>query len=246
MQMALDEVAAATAADGGPWTLRVYAWEPSTLSLGYHQDPATIDWAYCQREGIDVVRRPTGGGAIYHDRHGDISYSIVAPAAALPGDLTATYELLCEPLFDALDRVGVDARFADEPAPAIHEPACYLRAVDPAHDVVAGDGRKVSGNAQYRQRDSVIQHGSLTYERRVDRHLAAFDANLDSARFRDRVTSVREQAGIEREAMVDALVAAFGDWTDAESGEWTTAELDRAAERVEERFGTHAWTRREP
>jgi lipoate-protein ligase A len=244
MQMALDAVAAETAADGGPWTLRVYSWEPSTLSLGYHQEPETIDWEYCEREGIDVVRRPTGGGAIYHDRHGDISYSLVAPAEALPGDLGATYELLCEPLFEALDRLGVDAGFADEPKPAVHEPACYLRAVDPAHDVVADDGRKLSGNAQYRQRDSVIQHGSLTYERTTDRHLSVFSADLDDETFCERVTSVREQAGQDRESTVAALETAFERWGEAEVGEWRESELERARELVETKFGTEDWTRR--
>jgi lipoate-protein ligase A len=246
MQMALDAVAAATAAEGGPWTLRVYSWEPSTLSLGYHQDPATIDWDVCERAGIDAVRRPTGGGAIYHDRHGDLSYSLVAPADVLPGDLMETYDLLCEPLFDALDRVGVDASFADEPAPAIHEPACYLRAIDPAHDVVAGNGNKLSGNAQYRQRDAVIQHGSLTYECRVDRHLDAFSADIDPERFRERVTSVSDQANVDRQTTVAALEAAFQDWAGAERGTWTDDELDRAADRVADRYGTREWTRGEP
>jgi lipoate-protein ligase A len=246
MQMALDAVAAATAAEGGPWTLRVYSWDPSTLSLGYHQDPATVDWDFCDRAGIDVVRRPTGGGAIYHDRYGDISYSVVAPRDALPGDLTETYELLCEPLFDALDRVGVEAGFADARADAIHEPACYLRGIDPVHDVVAADGRKLSGNAQYRTRDAVIQHGSLTYERRVDRHLDCFTADLGAEPFRERVTSVRDQGAVPREAVVSALESAFRDWAGAESGEWTDDELDRAGDRVADRFGTAEWTRREP
>ena len=83
LNMALDEIAAETAAAGGPRTVRVYRWEPSTLSLGYQQEPATVDWEFCDREGISVTRRPTGGGGIYHDSHGDVSYSIVAPAAEL-------------------------------------------------------------------------------------------------------------------------------------------------------------------
>jgi lipoate-protein ligase A len=243
MQMALDEVAAETAAAGGPRTLRVYTWEPSTLSLGYHQDPATIDWDFCEREGIAVTRRPTGGGAIYHDRTGDVSYSVVAPAAELPGDLLATYELLCRPLFDALGRLDVDARFADDPRPAIHEPACYLRAINPAHDVVAGDGRKLSGNAQYRQRDSVIQHGSLSVERNVDAHLGVFTADLDPGVFRERVAAVRELVDADRDRTVAALEAAFREWADAASGDWREAELERARELADRKFGSAEWTR---
>jgi len=244
LNMALDEVAAETAAAEGICTARVYRWEPSTLSLGYHQDPATIDWDFCEREGITVTRRPTGGGAIYHDAWGDVSYSVVAPAEDLPGDLMDSYEILCEPLFDALDSLGIDARFADEERPAIYEPACYLRAVHPAHDVVGDDGRKLSGNAQYRQRDAVIQHGSLTFERTTDRHLACFaDPDATSAEFDERVTSVRDLVDVTREETVAALKDALVDWAGAHEGNWCGDELDQARERVDEKFATDAWTR---
>jgi lipoate-protein ligase A len=244
LNMALDEVAAETAAAGGTCTARVYRWKPSTLSLGYHQDPDTIDWEFCDREGITVTRRPTGGGAIYHDSWGDVSYSVVAPADDLPGDLMDSYEILCEPLFDALDSLGIDAGFADEDRPAIYEPACYLRAVHPAHDVVGDDGRKLSGNAQYRQRDAVIQHGSLTFERTTDRHLACFaDPDATPAEFDERVTSVREEVDTAREETVDALEAALADWAGAHEGNWRDDELERADERAAEKFATDAWTR---
>ena len=242
MQMALDEVAAETAAAGGPRTARVYRWTPGTLSLGYRQDAATVDWAFCADNDIDVTRRPTGGGGIYHDPVGDISYTVAVPAEEVPGELLASYELLCEPVLDAFARMGVDAGFADEQRPAVHGPACYLRAVDPAHDITA-DGRKVSGNAQYRQRDAVVQHGSLSYDLAVDRHLGVFAADLDPERFRDRVTSIREQAGIDRETAVTALEEALADRFDADEGGWTDAELDRAADIADRKYGTDAWTR---
>ncbi|WP_436926927.1 lipoate--protein ligase family protein [Halosimplex amylolyticum] len=244
MNMALDEIAAQSAAEDGIRTLRVYRWAPSTLSLGYHQDPATVDWDVCEREGITVTRRPTGGGAIYHDEWGDISYSIVAPADELPGDLLESYELLCEPLLDAFEGMGVDAGFADEERPAVYQPACYLRALHPAHDVVASDGRKISGNAQYRQRDAVVQHGSITFERTTERHLACFaDPDATPADFDDRVTSVTEQSGIAREEAVAELTEALRRWGDAHEGTWSEAELEAARERANEKFATERWTR---
>ncbi|WP_226021988.1 lipoate--protein ligase family protein [Halomicrobium salinisoli] len=279
--MALDEVAAATAGEGGPATVRVYQWSPSTLSLGYSQDPETVDWDYCEREGIDVVRRPTGGGAIYHDEFGDVSYSIVVPADAVPGDLMDSYELLCQPVLEAFAAMGVDADFASEERPAVYEPACYLRPLHPAHDVVGPDGRKISGNAQYRQRDAVVQHGSLTVRRNADRHTAVFDADLDPDAFRDRVTSIEAHADGSREAVVETLTDTLADWAGvqpncvrlasvddqrestgvqpncvrlgsadersesagADPGSWTDDELDRAADLVDAKYGTDAWTR---
>jgi len=240
--MALDEVAAETAAAGGPRTVRVYRWEPSTLSLGYRQDPDTVAWEFCDREDITVTRRPTGGGGIYHDEHADISYSIVAPADELPGDLMETYELLCEPIFDAFERLGVDAEFTDEKLPEIHQPACYLRELHPAHDVVAG-GKKISGNAQYRRKDAVIQHGSLKFDVDAERHLAAFaDPGTTPAEFRQRVTSIRELTGVSRADAVAAVEAALREWAGAEPGAWTDGELDRARDRAA-KFESDAWVR---
>ncbi|KYH27615.1 lipoate-protein ligase A subunit 1 [Halalkalicoccus paucihalophilus] len=241
--MALDEVAAETAAAGGPRTLRVYRWEPSTLSLGYHQDPTSVDWEFCEREGISVTRRPTGGGGIYHDSWGDISYSIVAPADELPGNLMETYELLCEPIFDAFDRLGVEAGFATESKPVIHQPACYLRELNPAHDVVAG-GRKLSGNAQYRRRDAIIQHGSITFDSLPERHLSAF-ANPETTpeEFAGRVTSLREHGVDDRERAVEALEEALRDWAGAEEGAWGDDELAAARERADRKFASEAWNR---
>ncbi|MFC7156225.1 biotin/lipoate A/B protein ligase family protein [Halomarina halobia] len=243
MCMALDAVAAETAAAGGPRTVRVYQWDPSTLSLGYHQDPADVDWSFCEREGITVTRRPTGGGAIYHDREGDVSYSIVAPAAELPGDLMETYELLCRPLLDACAAMGVPADFVEVGHPELYQPACYLRELHPAHDVVYA-GRKLSGNAQYRRRDSVIQHGSLTYSVRAERTLGCFTgADVTPEEYRERVTGIDEHSDISREEAVATLEASLREWADAEAGTWTDAELERAEEIAAEKFDSDAWNR---
>ncbi|MWG35320.1 lipoate--protein ligase family protein [Halomarina oriensis] len=240
--MAYDAVAAETAAAGGPRTVRVYRWSPSTLSLGYRNDPADVDWAFCEREGIDVVRRPTGGGAIYHDEVGDVSYSTIAPASELPGDLMETYDLLCEPLLTACAELGVPAGFAAESYPELYEPACYLRELHPAHDVVY-EGRKLSGNAQYRRRDSIIQHGSLTFSARPERTLSCFvDPPVSADTFRERVTGLDEHAALTREECVETLEEALGAWADAEVGTWTDAEHERAAEIAREKFGSEAWT----
>lgn len=243
MQMALDEIAARTAGEGGPRTVRVYTWSPSTFSLGYRQEPETVDWDRCDREGISVTRRQTGGGGIYHDEFGDISYSIIAPAAELPGDLMESYEILMEPVFDALERMGVAASYVTEERPALYEPACYLRALHPAHDVVV-DGRKISGNAQYRQRDAVIQHGSLSFALDPDRHRGVFtESPVDEMDFRDRITSIRREAGIGRETAVEALETALASWTDASDGAWTASELDAAESLAEEKYASPAWNR---
>ncbi|WIV68041.1 lipoate--protein ligase family protein [Natrialbaceae archaeon AArc-T1-2] len=247
-QMALEEVAGETALAEGVRTVRVFSWEPSTLSLGYRTDADAVDWTFCERAGIDVTRRQTGGGGIYHDAYADISYTIVAPAEDVPSDLMDCYRLFCEPILAALETMGVDAGFAATERAAILEPSCYLRDVHPAHDVVApaSDGRakKLSGNAQYRQRDVVIQHGSISYAREPARHLGVFaDHETSSAAFTDRVTSIREQAAIDRETAVETLADALGEWCNAEEGDWREDELEAARELAADKYGTDAWIR---
>jgi lipoate-protein ligase A len=242
MQMALEEVAAETAANGGPRTVRTFTWTPSTLSMGYRQDPDSVDWAYAEEAGIDVTRRQTGGGGIYHDTYADISYSVIGPADELPGDLMACYDLLCEPILDAFDALGVDAAFVDDEYPALHEPACFLRALHPAHDMVV-DGQKIAGNAQYRTRDAVIQHGSLSYDFAVADHLGVFaDPGVSESGFRERVTSIREHADVSRAEAVDAVADALADWCDATDGEWTDEELADARELADEKYASDDWT----
>jgi lipoate-protein ligase A len=243
MNMALDEIAAETASTGGQRTVRVYQWDPSCLSLGYRQDPETVDWAYCERQGIDVVRRQTGGGGIYHDTFGDIAYAIIAPADELPGDLMDCYGLLCEPIIEAFRRMDVFAEFAADDRPAIHDPACYLRAVHPAHDLLCG-GRKISGNAQYRRRDAVIQHGSLNFDLTPRHHLGVFsNPDTSSEEFSGRVTSVTNHADVSREEAVETLETCLAEWADAESDGWADQELDDAELRADRKYDSESWNR---
>lgn len=251
VNMALDAVAAETAAAGGPRTVRVYRWEPSTLSLGYAQDPATVDWDFCERAGITVTRRPTGGGAIYHDARGDVSYSIAVPADEVPGDLMDCYALLCEPVLAAFAELGVDAGFADEERPAVYEPACYLRALHPAHDVVGPDGRKISGNAQYRRRDAVVQHGSLTVSSTPERHCACFTGAPDDEHasspdpddFTRRVAGVDEYVDVDHGTVAEVLASTLAEWVDADAGAWTADELADARALAERTYAAESWVR---
>lgn len=244
--MALDAVAADRAAEEGIASVRVYGWEPSTLSLGYAQDPATIDWEYCERSGIHVTRRPTGGGAIYHDHVGDISYSIVVPSSRFSGDLIESYHQLCAPVITAFGNMGVDVSFASEERDGIYQPACYLRDLHPSHDLVVpgAQERKISGNAQYRRRSAIVQHGSLTYQLSTDRHIGCFTSNdISQSIFEEAVTAIDQHVEIPREKTVNALEVALRDWSGANDGSWADWELARAQQLVNEKFGAKSWVR---
>ena len=143
--MAVDDaLLEAARRDEAPPTLRLYGWSRATLSLGRHQDPcAGIDHGFRHRRGIDLVRRPTGGRAVLHDR--EITYSLVLPASLGRGaGVGEVYRVLSGALLSGLNAAS-----------------CFAAAA-------AGDGLleagKLVGSAQARRAGAVLQHGSVLLE----------------------------------------------------------------------------------
>src|SRR5438067_5454966 len=166
-EVLLDGVAAGTA----PPTLRFYEWTPPCLSLGYFQPFDVVDVDGCRALGVDVVRRPTGGRAILHDR--ELTYSVALPASVLgkDGAVLPSYYRLSLALQDGLRRLGVPATVAPESAgsSAAHGPVCFDR--PSAHEILLY-GRKLVGSAQMRRGSGLLQHGSILIEPRIDRLMA--------------------------------------------------------------------------
>lgn len=156
--MAVDEALMA-AARNGRVTLRFYRWDPPCLSFGRHQRArGAYDAEAASARRIDVVRRPTGGRAVYH--HRELTYSVTAPADAW-GGLRPSYGTINRALARGLAALGVPAtlepgRGAGAPPPSAR--ACFR---DPAAGEVAVGGRKLVGSAQWREAGALLQHGSL-------------------------------------------------------------------------------------
>ena len=170
--MAVDEVLLdGVAAGNAPPTLRFYSWTPACLSLGYFQPFSIVNVEGCRGLGIDIVRRPTGGRAILHDR--ELTYSIALPASVLGHDagILPSYQRLSLALQDGLRRLGVPATVAPESASssAAHGPVCFDR--PSAHEILL-HGRKLVGSAQMRRGSGLLQHGSILIEPRIDKLMA--------------------------------------------------------------------------
>jgi lipoate-protein ligase A len=164
VNMAVDEMLLeAVARPGALPVLRVYAWQPPCLSLGYGQPWADVDVAAAEARGWHVVRRPTGGRAILHTD--ELTYSLALPAEhplAL-GTIVESYRRISQALLAALHTLGA-AAFEAEPHPP--EPAGGVLADGvcfrvPSHYEITVGGRKLIGSAQVRRRGGVLQHGSL-------------------------------------------------------------------------------------
>lgn len=170
--MALDELLLLRVRDTGRPVLRLYRWEPACLSLGRNQ-PARglLDPAAAATRGLDIVRRPTGGLAVLHDR--EITYCAALPVGLL-GSPRATYHALNRALAQGLRRLGVPAGVvrarAPAPAPraslpssgylgaATREARCFGAALP---GELAVEGRKLVGSAQRREGRVLLQHGSV-------------------------------------------------------------------------------------
>jgi len=159
--MALDSALLAEVNRTGRAFLRLYRFDPPCLSFGRHEPARSrYDRAAIARLGIDVVRRPTGGRAVWHEH--EVTYAVVMPIAGV-ARLRDSYRAIHARLAAALRRLGADATLAsDRPRPPSitldHPSPCFATSVG---GEVLVDGRKLVGSAQLREGTALLQHGSI-------------------------------------------------------------------------------------
>jgi lipoate-protein ligase A len=239
--MAVDHALLLRAERAGEAWLRLYRWEPHCLSFGRHEPAARrYDRAAIAALGLDVVRRPTGGRAVWHAR--ELTYAVAAPSAAF-GSLPQTYRAIHAALAVALRALGAATELAPAPArhAAVDAGACFAQ---PAGGEVVVEGRKVVGSAQYRQGTAFLQHGSLLLEddqdlvRRVSLGEAPEGQEAPLARVLGRRVAFEEAAA--------AIAAAARPWAQ----EWTAvapagadaSEVLAEAAGLESQYASDAWT----
>ncbi len=228
--MAFDEACMESIRDGGPNTIRLYRWKPSAVSIGYFQCLTDeVDTKACKQDGVDIVRRQTGGGAVYHDNEGEVTYSIIGREEDFPDDITESYTRICDVLIEGLANVGIKAEFR------------------PINDLIVGK-KKISGNAQTRRNGVLLQHGTILLSvepERMFRYLTPDKSKLSDKPFvtsvKSAVTSVAQESEATREQVEAALRKAFVKAYDAHPGGWTEHEQDRARELAVHKYGDASW-----
>ncbi|TVQ46211.1 MAG: lipoate--protein ligase family protein [Gloeocapsa sp. DLM2.Bin57] len=136
-----------------PPCIRFYTWSRPTISLGYHQHRYPQHWQ--QLEGIDLVRRPTGGRAVLHEQ--DLTYMIVI--SGLSGRITDVYQYLCQFLIKGWRSLGLELNYGHGGKEYLNNPNC-LATSTPA-DLVTSQGQKLIGSALLKQGNYYLQHGSI-------------------------------------------------------------------------------------
>lgn len=163
--MAIDEaIFQETVKNKKPPTLRFFGWHPAAVSIGYFQELKTeINFNQCQWSGVDIVRRITGGKAVYH--HDEVTYSLTAGSSAkiFPGNISGTYEKISLCLARGLSELGINAHLAEGEKSAASKKkngsSCCFSI--PSGNELLVDGRKICGSAQMRTHGGFLQHGSL-------------------------------------------------------------------------------------
>ncbi len=232
LNMAIDEALSESIGSGkSPPTIRFYGWTPQAISIGYFQSlEREVDLERCEKEGIDVVRRRTGGGAVFHDR--EITYSIIGKQELFPKDILESYREICGCIVNALGILGIESEFK------------------PINDIITkADGKKISGNAQTRRGGVLLQHGTLLYEVDVDQMFSVLrvpDEKIKDkmiATVKERVTSVRAQKDVSESEVLDALKKGFLKGKETVEEELDDREISRAEELVLERYKRIDWNR---
>ncbi len=235
-------------------TLRLYAWDPPCLSLGFAQPATDVDREALSRLSWQMVRRPTGGRAILHTD--ELTYSVIAPhhEPRLAGGVLKSYFRLSQALLLALERLGLPAQADNEYAPPQEAPAggpvCFEV---PSNYEITVAGKKLVGSAQARRKEGVLQHGSLPLYGDLTRIVQALVYPDDAARSRAAERLLAHAVTVEMlgkkitwEEGADAFTSAFRDALNLHlvEGNLTGQEMLRAQELVEQKYAHPSWTLR--
>ena len=231
VNMALDEALTLRVGRGErPPTLRIWGWSAPCVVLGRFQSVRNeVDEAAAREHGIEVVRRISGGGAMFIEPEGAITWSIYAPEAIVRGmTFPESYAFFDAWVVDALRALGVEAWY------------------QPLNDITSTGG-KVGGAAQARRGGAVLHHTTMAYQMNVPLMLQVLrigkeklsDKGVASAE--KRVGPLRQQTDRPRAAIIEHMVGSFRERYGLTADDVTPDELAEAEELVRTRFGTREW-----
>lgn len=218
MNMAIDHAIYESVANGREKpTIRFYKWASSSISLGAYQSPKEINFDACNKHGIGIVRRMTGGRAVYHDKV-DFTYSVIAPIRIFNYSIENAYNQICSCIINALNDIGINS---------------YL---ENKNDVIV-NGKKISGNAAKAMDKGIyLQHGTLIYD--IDFSIVPQVLNISKEAIQQKVVSISHLRQIPQEEVYDALKNNFTRNIDFQKEELSRLETMRASALEKTKYNT--------
>lgn len=243
LNMAVDEFLFQSLGEEPKTFLRFYTWERAAASLGYSQRVSKVlDVDYCKKNGIDIVRRITGGKLVLH--HKEITYSVCSSdKETFPANLRESYSLVSKALMRGLERMDLSPCLADAP------PDFYMRGnlpcfYFPARNEVEVMDKKIVGSAQKRVGSKFLQHGSIPLEE--DEELLMSVSFLDGAKDSIRMISLHQalRRKVSFDWAVDHLKAGFSDYFGIvlRPKVFEDDEMQAIQKIQKERYESEAWT----
>jgi lipoate-protein ligase A len=235
-----------------PPTLRFFGWLPPAVSLGFFQDVSEgADVDACRARQIDIVRRLTGGKAVFHDS--ELTYSLVARQdhPLFPGGILGTYLAISNCIAAGLSRLGIETQLealCRRPAGGLQS---FCFSASSRYELNAR-GRKICGSAQLRSNGSFLQHGAVLLDFDPSLTFTVITKNKRNARqqielLRESVTSVKGETGEEPdvELLCGYLLESFEKKLRIRlvSGELTAEEESLKERLVEEKYQADSWNR---
>jgi lipoate-protein ligase A len=241
--MALDDYMFRSLGEDATTYLRFYRWDGPTVSIGHSQKAANVvNLDFCRMNGIDIVRRITGGKLVLH--HKEVTYSVCSSDTEIfSKELMDSYRLISEALNFCLQRMGIESLLAKD------TPSDYARGIHtcfslPARDELQVEGKKIIGSAQKRTGKKFVQHGSIPLEKEADLLMSASRSSQKESTIK--MTSLSEELGkkVDFDGAVEHFVSGISEYFDVSLVpiSFSADQLDAIRKIQKERYENPDWT----
>ncbi len=210
-----------------PSTIRFYEWKPSTVAFGFNErvhEVVNVD--ECKNLGIDIVRRPSGGGAVYLDEEDCFTYGVIS--RDLPRSISKSYSLVCGAVIDGLMDLGIEASFRKP------------------NDIVV-KGKKISGNIQINRKNVVVVGGTILYDLDLEKMFRVLKVDKEKMKKKgyknslESVTCIKEHTKVSKQKVYETLIRALTKGKEFSFGDLNQEEMDRAKFLEKTKYSTREW-----
>ncbi len=225
--VALEEVLINKVSKNRTPTIRFWEWKSKAITIGRSQKVGNeVNLELCRARDINVIRRPSGGGSMYHTPEGELVYSVIAPRDHFPDDITKIYREICGMLVKTLRKIEISAEFVEPNSVFI-------------------DGKKISGSAQKIAKKSLLQHGTVLYEPNEEEMFSVLKKNDSSDKYiasnMSPVGGISRVTDISFSELYSALKDGFLSGKEYFTEQLSDKEFVEAEELVNKKYGKESW-----